>query len=165
MSAVATGRPSIAAPDDRAEIGIAAPPEQVWRLVSDIGNMPRWSPETFRTEWVRGARSAAVGARFRGWNRWRWVRWSTTCEVEACEPGREFTFSTQFGPRAGTRWRYLFEDNGQGGTLLTETRTSLFQPLHARLAYLTVLRGHSASYPAAMATTLRRIKQAAEQPG
>ena len=148
--------------DDRAEIDIDAPPAMVWALVADIGNMQRWSPETYRTEWLDGATAAAVGARFRGWNRWRGVRWATFCEVEVCEPGREFTFSTRFWGRPGTRWSYTFAAGAAGGTHVTETRRQVHQPLYARLAYLTVLRGHTATFRPAMVETLQRIKAAAE---
>ena len=164
MSAAGAAEHVLTAADDEAVIGIAAPPDDVWALVSDITTMPRWSPETYRTEWVGGVSTAAVGARFRGWNRWGWVRWSTTCEVEVCDPGREFTFATRFGSRAGTRWSYRFEDDGAGGTTVTEARTQLHAPLHGRIAYATVLRGHNDTFAAAMAETLGRLKRAAEPP-
>lgn len=67
---------------------------------SDVGNMGRWSPETYRTKWVRGT-TAVPGARFKGYNRWRWICWSTTAGVEVAERGREFTFATVAAPLSG----------------------------------------------------------------
>ena len=62
---------------DQVRVTIDASAEHVYGLVSDISNMSRWSPETFKTQWLRGATGPQVGARFRGWNRDGWVRWPT----------------------------------------------------------------------------------------
>ncbi|HAS09465.1 MAG TPA: SRPBCC family protein, partial [Acidimicrobiaceae bacterium] len=45
---------------------IAAPPQRVWELISDITRMGEWSPETTGGKWLKGATGPAVGARFRG---------------------------------------------------------------------------------------------------
>jgi uncharacterized protein YndB with AHSA1/START domain len=165
MSAVAPATAEVA-PNDEASIEIAAPPLRLWRLVSDVTQMPRWSPETFRAQWLDGLGATATpGARFRGWNRSGWVTWSTLCEVDVCDPGVEFTFSTRFGRHVGTRWTYRFAANGAGGTRVTETRTALYKPRYARLAYATILRGHEDSFAAGMARTLERLKLAAEAAG
>ncbi|MFA5885830.1 MAG: SRPBCC family protein [Acidimicrobiia bacterium] len=79
---------------DSVTVHIAAPPETVWGLVSDITNTGKFSPETFEAEWLDGASAPAVGVRFRGHVRRDGrgpVHW-TKCEIVACEPGREFTF-------------------------------------------------------------------------
>jgi uncharacterized protein YndB with AHSA1/START domain len=161
MSATASAAAAVNL-DDEATIEIAAPPAAVWPLVADVSNMPHWSPETYRTRWEGDAVGPSRGARFRGWNRSGWVRWSTLCEVEVCEPPHEFTFSTRFGRRAGTRWSYRFDDDGNGGTRVTESRTSLHRPAYARVAYATVLRGHEASFAGGMVETLQRLKRAVE---
>ena len=38
---------------DEARIDIAAPAEVVYDLVANVTDMGRWSPETYRVEWVR----------------------------------------------------------------------------------------------------------------
>lgn len=104
-------------------VHMTATPEQVWSLVSDITNTGRFSPETFEAEWLDGADKPAVGARFRGHVRRNGrgpVYW-TTCEVVACEPGREFAFSVLTGGKPTNTWRYQFEPNDDGGTDVTES--------------------------------------------
>jgi hypothetical protein len=51
-------------PQDSASIDIAAAPERVYELVSDITRMGEWSPECRRCTWIRGASGPQVGARF-----------------------------------------------------------------------------------------------------
>ena len=36
-------------------VHMAAPPERVWDLVSDVTKIGRYSPETFEAEWLDGA--------------------------------------------------------------------------------------------------------------
>ena len=50
-------------PHDEVSTEIAAAPETVYALVSDITRMGEWSPETVRAVWTRGATGPAVGAR------------------------------------------------------------------------------------------------------
>ena len=153
--------PATKAPDNTVSLEVAAPPERIWQLVSDITPMPRWSPETYRTRWIGGATHAAPGARFRGSNRWGFIRWTTTVEVEVAEPGRELAFVTFVEGAKRTRWSYVFEPK-DGGTLVTESRTRLsIAPLRGNFDRL-FMRGHVASYTQAMRTTLARIKAAAE---
>lgn len=149
-------------PNVEVSVDVAAPPSVVFGLISDIAQMPRWSPETYRTEWSGGATEPAVGARFRGWNRFGWVRWSTTVEVEEYETPRVFAFCTRFGSHRGSLWRYTLDETADGGTRLTETNTRMYEPLYSRVAHPLVLRGHHDSFPDAMRRTLQRIKTAAE---
>src|ERR1700736_3119216 len=94
--------------DDEVSLHIAASPERLYELVSDVTNMGRWSPETKQARWVDGSNAPVVGAKFKGSNRWRWVRWTTTVRIEAAEPGREFAFCTEFRGTRATRWSYRF---------------------------------------------------------
>lgn len=147
--------------DNAVSVEVAAPPEKIWALVSDITQMPRWSPETYRTRWIGGATHAVPGARFRGTNRWRVIRWTTTVEVEVADPGREFTFVTVVEGKKRTRWSYTLEPK-DGGTLVTESRTRLsVAPVRGNIDRL-FMRGHVESYTDAMRTTLERLKAAAE---
>ncbi|HTS89898.1 MAG TPA: SRPBCC family protein [Gemmatimonadales bacterium] len=47
------------------EITIAAPPERVWAIADDITLIPRYHPEVRHVELISGARSRAVGVRYR----------------------------------------------------------------------------------------------------
>jgi uncharacterized protein YndB with AHSA1/START domain len=112
-------------------VHMRAPVDRVWRLVSDVTQIGRFSPETFEAEWLDGATGPAEGARFRGHvkrNEKGPVYW-TYCTVVACEPGRTFSFSVSarpFGTPVGPRmtalitWSYVLEDTGDG-TDVTES--------------------------------------------
>jgi uncharacterized protein YndB with AHSA1/START domain len=107
---------------DAVTVHMAAPPEAIWPLVSDVTAIGRFSPETFEGRWLDGATEAAVGARFRGHvkrNGWGPVYW-TTCEVVSCEPQREFAFTVITGGRPVNTWRYRLEAAGDG-TDVTES--------------------------------------------
>ncbi|MBV8194675.1 MAG: SRPBCC family protein [Candidatus Dormibacteraeota bacterium] len=150
-----------AAPDDVVSVQVAADPNAVYELVSDVTNMPRWSPETYRTRWIGGATGPAVGARFRGTNKWHFIRWTTTVEVEVADPGREFTFCTVLEGKKRTRWSYTFEPK-DGGTLLTESRYRLsIAPIRGNFDRL-FMRGHQTDFQEGMRVTLERIRAAAE---
>jgi hypothetical protein len=88
-------------------IDVAADPDAVWAMVSDLPRMGEFSPENVGGQWVDGATGPAVGARFRGTNRNGAKQWWTRVRVVACEPGRRFTFDvrTPFGIRV-SRWSY-----------------------------------------------------------
>ena len=89
---------------------IAASPETVYAMVSDITRMGEWSPENTGGEWLEGATGPAVGARFKGKNK-RKGGWSTKCTITAADPGHEFAFDVGKGE---TKWRYRFEAAGEG---------------------------------------------------
>ena len=63
---------------DEVSVDIAAPPERVYELVSDIRRMGEWSPECKRCSWARGATGPAVGARFKARNQGREDRRGST---------------------------------------------------------------------------------------
>lgn len=150
---------------DSVSIEIAAPPEDVYRLVSDITRMGEWSPECRHCSWTGGATGPAVGARFKARNKGRrGPSWSTTPVVTAAEPGREFAFNRS-GPGIGSyTWRYVFEPTATG-TRLTES-FDVERPLPKAMAWLTAKWTGSADRDAdlheGMSTTLARIKAAAE---
>lgn len=98
---------------------VAATPEAVWALVSDLPGMGRLSPEATGGRWVRGG-GPVVGAVFRGSNAAGKRRWSTTSTVVEAEPGRSFVFDvTSFGLGVA-RWSYRLEPV-EGGCRVTET--------------------------------------------
>jgi len=101
-------------PDVEVAEAIAAPPQALYRLVSDITRMGEWSPENKSCRWVGGATGPSVGARFKGANRRGWRRWSTICTIVAADPGRTFGFDVGFGPVPISRWTYTFAPDGEG---------------------------------------------------
>lgn len=147
---------------DAVTVRIAATPEHVYSIVSDVTQMGRLSPECTGGRWLGGATGPVVGARFRGTNKRGWVRWATTNEVVAAEPGREFAFETK---QSGIRWSYSFERDGDG-TLVTESRAAWRdRPLTAKLASRLFLGGldeHEDEMREGMRATLERLKAVAE---
>lgn len=145
------------------ECRVDAPPAAVYAMVSDVTRTGEWSPECRRCEWVDGADRAAVGARFRGWNRSGLVRWSRLCEVVAAEPGRKFAFRTipDRLTRDSTTWRYRLTSDGDG-TLVTQSYEINRMPgFPVNLVMRTLLRHHGDMRPQ-MTETLERIKAIAE---
>jgi uncharacterized protein YndB with AHSA1/START domain len=147
---------------DRAEIDIAAPPERVWDLVTDLDRMGDWSPECYRCAWMDGGTGPRVGARFKGWNRQDLgpipVKWSTVSTVTESERGRAFAFTTK---QSGATWAYSFEPTADGGTRLVETRTDGEKPLVAKVFHK-VMPGRDEILADGMEATLQRVKAAAE---
>ncbi len=100
--------------DVSVEREIAAPPEKVWSLVSDITRMGEWSPEARGGEWIKGATGPAVGARFKGRNARGKRSWSTDCRVVECDPGSRFAFAVSSGPLSVATWTYVITPTAGG---------------------------------------------------
>lgn len=95
---------------------IAAPPATVWRLVSDLRNMRRWSPQNVKT-FVRG--EAAVGTKMININRRGPLFWPTQSMIVRFEPEAEIAFRVK---ENWTVWSYRLEPTASGGTRLRGTR-------------------------------------------
>jgi uncharacterized protein YndB with AHSA1/START domain len=97
---------------------IAAPPERVWALVSDVTRVGDWGAECVEAKWAEGATGPAAGARFVG----RQVRedreWETTSVVMEAEPGRTFDWIVGDPANPSARWRYELTAD-EDGTLVT----------------------------------------------
>ena len=111
---------------------IAAPPERVWGLVSDMTRMGEGSPEATGGTWLQGAAGPAAGARFKGTNEAGGKRWATTCEVVECEPGERFSFRVTGGPFKVATWSYDFEPT-EAGTRVTESWKDERHPVMAKI--------------------------------
>jgi hypothetical protein len=99
-----------------ATVHMAAPADKIWELIADIRSTGKFSPETFEAEWLGEATGPELGARFRGHvkrNGIGPVYW-TTCEVTACEPGREFGFAAMLGDKPVNNWHYRLAPSGDG---------------------------------------------------
>ncbi|MER7538869.1 SRPBCC family protein [Streptomyces sp. NPDC097704] len=145
---------------------VDAPPAVVYRLVSDLRNMGRWSPEC-RSVWVLRP-PARTGTRFVGFNRRGPFLWPTQGRVTRMSQDSEFVFDISAFGLPIARWGYRFEAEGSG-TRLTEfwedLRTDGFR---ARVADFlgTVFAGSNparriALNRAGMRTTLERIARTA----
>jgi uncharacterized protein YndB with AHSA1/START domain len=146
---------------------MAAPPERVYDLISDVTRMGQWSPECVRCEWLDGATGPEVGARFKARNKRGLLRWSNSPTVVAADRGREFAFSRKT-PGAGEYvWRYQMAPTPDGGTDVTESYESVRPESRAVSSFVSLFTpGDEASHlQTGMMTTLNRIKQAAESDG
>lgn len=147
---------------DEVSLHIDATPDRVWALLADLERMGEWSPECYKVRWLGEAQSpATTGARFKGWNKYGWIRWSTTCEIKVAEPGRELTFSTVKGQREVVRWSYRLEP-ANNGTDVTESFQAMSWPLDVRFFEDVVMRDRDRRRQAAMHATLDRIRAIAE---
>jgi hypothetical protein len=145
-------------------ITVGVQPAAVYRAISDVRRMARWSPECFAS-WVWSRRDG-VAARFVGFNRRGPFVWFTTCRVVVARPGEEFAFDvTTFGVPV-SRWGYRLAAVPEG----TEV-TEYWLDRRTRAAFLLgrVFTGRVANYrPEAnrqgMRTTLERLKRELELP-
>jgi uncharacterized protein YndB with AHSA1/START domain len=85
---------------------IAAPPDAVFELVTDLTRMGEWSPENEGGAWTGDATGPALGATFSGKNRNGNKTWTTTCTVTRYEPSSGFTFEVTSGPFPISTWAF-----------------------------------------------------------
>ncbi|MFE2491543.1 SRPBCC family protein [Streptomyces mirabilis] len=99
---------------------IAAPPGQVWTLVSDIELMPRMSSELQSVEWLDGRSGPALGARFIGRSKHEALgEWTTTSHIVEYEPPRMLAWAVEDPEHPTAIWRFTLEPL-DGGALLRE---------------------------------------------
>jgi uncharacterized protein YndB with AHSA1/START domain len=141
---------------------IAASPERVWELISDLPRMGEWSNENEGGTWLNGATGPQVGAEFRGANRNGFRRWKTLATVTESEPGQRFGFDvTSLGLPIST-WSYTIEPTESGCAVTeswTDRRPGFFKPI-ARLA--TGVADRTEHTRSGMEHTLERLAATAE---
>lgn len=142
---------------------IAASPQALYAMVSDVTRMGEWSPVTTSCWWDEGDGPAA-GAWFTGHNEAPGRDpWETRCQVAVAEPGREFAFIVG---GAWVRWGYAFAPV-PGGTEVTESWAFLpaglerFDQRYGDEAAAQVALRYEAAR-AGIPATLAAIKRAAE---
>ncbi|OBK81615.1 SRPBCC family protein [Mycobacterium sp. 1164985.4] len=105
----------MAAPLLQAETTINAPVSKVWELVSDLKNMPRWSPQCRLMKTFGPLRP---GAKTINLNRRKFLFWPTTSQITELVPEKKLAFRVN---ENGTVWSYELEPT-ETGTRLVETR-------------------------------------------
>jgi uncharacterized protein YndB with AHSA1/START domain len=111
-------------PTAEAQTWIDAPPERVWALVTDLGQMPSMSDELQSVEWQGGVTGPAVGRSFLGRSGHEALgEWETTSYVVECEapgPGPGVLAWAVADPdEPSALWRFTLEPR-DGGTLLRQ---------------------------------------------
>ena len=145
-----------------ASLLVAAGPEALYDLVSDVPRTGEWSPTCTACWWDEGA-GPWPGAWFTGRNETPERTWETRSQVVVADRGREFTFLVGEGY---VRWSWTFPV-AEGGTLLTES----WEFLPAGLAFFRERYGEQADAQIADRTqaahtgipvTLAAVKRVAE---
>ena len=144
-----------------AETTIAAPPATVWALLSDLTQMPRWSPQVVRTV-VRPA-PTGLGSRMFNLNRQGAKRWPTTGKVVRFTPERDLAFRIT---ENRTVWSFQLEPISDGGTRVVHRReTPHGISMLSKVLTKVALGGQEpfvAELQRGMAQTLSRVKATAE---
>ena len=143
---------------------LAVTPAQVWAVISDPTRVGEWSHECRSVSWCEGSSAAVVGAKFRGTNKVRAVRWARTCTITEVEPGRLLVYRTHGGvPRDSTEWR-LRVDAAEGGCRVTQSFQILKFPRLVELATVVFNPAHR-DRTAALREDLVRLGNVASRAG
>ncbi|SDS88121.1 Uncharacterized conserved protein YndB, AHSA1/START domain [Nocardioides scoriae] len=141
---------------------IAAPPAKVWALVSDLRNMPRWSPQNVKT-FVRGG-EMKVGAKLVNVNRRGLLVWPTQGQVVDLTPEKRVAFRIR---ENWTVWSFDLEPTADGGTRVTQRREAPKGISDLSVTLTKRVLGGQESFTAelqqGMQQTLARIKADAER--
>lgn len=101
----------------KATITIAAPPAQVWALVTDVTRMAEWSDQVVKSFVLGGP--VRLGTRFVNINHQGWKHWPTNAKVVRFTPHSDFAFTVV---ENHTVWSFQLEPSEDGGTLVTHRR-------------------------------------------
>jgi hypothetical protein len=149
-----------------ASVHIAAEPDVVYRLVTDLPTLASLAEEAVAMQWRKGAavKGDAVrpGAVFTGCNQSGGRRWSTKCTVTDAEPGRLFAFDVSHTIFPVARWQYDIVA-ADGGCRVTEStwdrRPGWFRKVSGKATGVT---DRVAANTEHIRLTLQRLKQRAE---
>ena len=146
----------------RAEATVAAPPERVWALLTDLSRMPDWSPELVRMVPLKRG-GLRVGQWYLGLNRRKAVVWPTRNVVAVLEPGPDAAWDTT---SSGARWIWELEPDGDGhprrAPASGPAAADPARPGRSRRSPSAGTRGTPTSSRPGMAQTVARLKAAAE---
>lgn len=143
-------------------VRMAAPPETVWDLVSDVTRIGEFSPETFEARWTRGSTGPELGATFAGHVKRNGVgpTYWVPCTVTRCEPQRVFEFAVGTSSMTVNNWGYRLEPDGDGTVVTEYFRLEPSLPIRAYWLLLGRLRGRTNER--GMRTTLERMRTVVE---
>lgn len=152
----------MSAPDLVDSDHIAASPERVWALVSDVRRMSDWSPQVDSTRLRSGFDRVGLGAQFTNRNSDGDLVWTTHAEVVRFEPGREIAFRIE---ENWVIWSFTVAP-AQAGAQLVQRREAPngISDLSLELinGFMGGVEAFTASIRAGMRLTLERIKAEAE---
>ena len=106
--------------DVEASTTISAPRESVFRLLSDFGSWARWMPPSFTpAEWTSGKLTAGQVLKMKI----AYLPIAQPIEVYVVDPFKEITWGGGNPKLLSARHRFLFEDAGEGKTLVRSVET------------------------------------------
>lgn len=153
----------MAEPTAQSSIDIAAPPELVYAIVSDVENLPDWAAETSKCTWLGGATGPAVGAKFRGVNKHKGRIWAMGCVVTDADPGKRFAFRVGLVGVPTSRWSYDIEPTGDGCRVTESTRRISPKIPTAAVNLLLGIKDRDKHNQANIEKTLAQLKEYAEK--
>lgn len=152
----------MSAPDLVDSVRVAASPERVWALVSDVCRMSDWSPQVESTRLRNGFDGVGLGTRFTNRNSHGDLVWTTHGEVVRFEPGREIAFRIE---ENWVIWSFTLAPD-DGGVELVQRREApdgiSALSLELTEGFMGGVEAFTASMRAGMRLTLERIKADAE---
>lgn len=117
-------------------IHVARPPEEVFAVVGDAANNPRWRKNVLRTTWLDDG-PMRVGRRGRQTSRLLGREWTVEAVVDAWDPPRHAAWKTVAGPLAVRSW-YTVEPDERGTLLRGGAEGGFRGPLGRLLTRLAV---------------------------
>jgi len=102
----------MAEPDAAASVDIAAPPERVYGLITDLTSYTEIAAETAKISWRKGD-SAAVGNVFAGKNDNGKRKWTTKCRITDAD-GSRFGFDVTSYSIPVSHWEYVITPTATG---------------------------------------------------
>lgn len=151
-------------PKVSATVRIAASPDTVYAMVSDLTRMGEWSPEATGGEWAGGVSGPAVGAKFKGNNCNGDKKWKAVSKVtEATAPTR-FAFVNALGPLKVSEWCYEITpvDGGVACDVTESWQLNAPGLIGAVGKFVTGVPDRTAHTKTMIDTTLARLKESAE---
>ncbi len=143
---------------------MAAAPDAVFGMISDLPRMGEWSPECTGGTWSGGASGPAVGAKFKGTNTNGKKQWSTSVTVAVCDAPTSFVFDVNAVGMSIARWQYDIVADGDGCTVTeswTDKRNRVAKLFGGPASGVTDREAHNR---AGMEKTLEGLAAAAEAP-
>lgn len=142
-----------------ASIEIAATPQDVWTIVSDLKRMGEWSPQCRK---MRVSGEVREGTRTVNLNRKGLLVWPTTSKVVRFEPNKAIAFRIN---ENHTIWTYTLEPTATGTRVVERREAPTGTTRVSQFLIKTVLGGSDAfeaDMVEGMNATLARIKKEAE---
>ena len=142
-----------------ASIEIAATPQDVWTIVSDLKRMGEWSPQCRK---MRVSGEVREGTKTFNINRKGLLVWPTTSKVVRFEPNKTIAFRVV---ENRTVWSYTLEPTATGTRVVERREAPTGTSKVSQFLIQTVLGGpdaFEADMVVGMNATLARIKNAAE---